>query len=108
MSNKQRWHLSYVVKACPEGLTRAQVPAEAGAADAVLLISIVLPPTGEYSQMTVSLDGRTGEPLSAVEEFKAWIMLAGGLKDNVTLDPGRRAFAEDVFNAFWDAIRVEH
>lgn len=59
----QKWHLLYTTKCVPEGLTREDIPRETGACDAIVVLSIVLPPTGEYSQLVASLDGRTKEEL---------------------------------------------
>lgn len=102
------YRLTYKFEAHPEGLKREELPADHGACDAMLLVSMIYPPDGSYSQAVVGVDGRNtatgpnGErlELAAKEQFKAWIMSAKYFAELEGLDPGRRLFAAEVFDHF--------
>ena len=78
-----------------------------GLTDACVFISMLFPPDGSYSQALASLeDGRTREPLSGDDLFKAWIMMAGQIQDNPTMGNGKREFVRTVWATHVDAIRM--
>ncbi len=56
-----------------------------GLCDAMILISIVRPPDGSYSQLLMSADGETHSELTQKDIFKAWLMLGFSLSDNGAL-----------------------
>ncbi len=78
----------------PEGATQAEIPAGIGAADALLIASLLRPPDGSLSVSFLNADPSTPDGrLDADEQFKVWVMLAanlagqlreGGRKDLVT------------------------
>lgn len=52
-----------------------------GLSDALVLFSLIYPGTGEFSQMFVSKDGRTGKNLADKELFKVWVLLGKTLSN---------------------------
>ena len=46
-----------------------------GLTDALVLFSLIYPKTGEFSQMFISKDGRTGKSLSDEELHKVWVLM---------------------------------
>lgn len=67
----------------------------------MLIGSMLHPADGSYSQTYWTFDGRNeGKEMSADDEFKFWIMMAGTLRDKPDLSPGKKAFAADVFETF--------
>lgn len=108
----QKWHLLYTTKCVPEGLTREDIPRETGACDAIVVLSIVLPPTGEYSQLVASLDGRTKEELPTKDLWKAWVLMGANLlsRKTVELDESRRWVIEgaiDRWRSWMEAVEKE-
>lgn len=75
-----------------------------GSCDAAVLLSILFPEDGSYSMLLRSLDGRSGEPLSDAEVFKAWWMLAKRLGDSTTLEPRRAVLAKATFEMIAEEI----
>lgn len=100
----QLYHLLYTIKAIPEGLATEDVPRETGACDDIVVLSIVLPPTGEYSQVYQAVKGSTKTAMPVKDVFKAWIMLAGQLMGQTDLDPGRQVFVEMVWNMWMKVL----
>lgn len=72
---------------------------EDGGADALILISCLYPAGGSYSQAVVSMDGRTGNPVTSKDLFKAWLMLGAALGDKEDLDYYRRELAKAPLDA---------
>lgn len=100
-----RYPLTYDVKAIPGGATAEEARvAGLGAADAVVLTSIVRGDDGSVSHLTLSLDGATGKPLPDDEVFKAWALLTHRLAESPTLGPGKRALCVLVDMIVRDAI----
>lgn len=100
------YHLTYEMKAHPEGLTRDQVPKDRGACTAAFLLSLLYPEDGSYSVAAVSFDGRTGAPLENedAELWKAWVMLAHRLAQSETLSPNKRELCREVFKVVTNAV----
>ena len=95
-----KYHLRYKIEAVPEGFDKEEALRDGcGAATAIILHSILFPEDGSYGHITASLDGRTGQPLSSMELFKAWTMMAHEVAAHTDLEPGRRALAANVQNA---------
>ena len=100
-----KYHLTYKVETHPEGLDKKDIdPNERGACTAIVLGSLLYPPDGGCSTAFLTLDRRTGKPLSDDELFKVWAMLAARLKDSSELGPGRRAVATVAFESVRQAI----
>jgi hypothetical protein len=53
-----------------------------GLCDALLLVSIIKPEDGSYSQMLLSRDGKEMRELTQEELFKVWSLLGVSLYDN--------------------------
>lgn len=60
------YRLTYAFDKHPEGIKKEDVPAGRGACDAVLLASIIYPPSGALSVQFVGHDGRTDGELADV------------------------------------------
>ena len=100
-----RYPLTYEVKAIPGGATAEEARvAGLGAADAVVLTSIVRADDGGVSHLTLSLDGATGKPLPDDELFKAWALLAHRLVESPTLGLGKKMLCALVDKTVRDAI----
>lgn len=56
-----------------------------GLCDSIAVISIIYPPDGSYSQLTLSQNGMTEEELTQDDLFKAWHMLGMQLRRNNAL-----------------------
>lgn len=99
-----KYHLTYDAKAHPEGIEKEQVPDGQGGCTAVVIGSLLYPEDGSYSTVFASLDGRTGEPLSDDELWKAWTMLTHQLGMSPTLTPNKKALCNEVFGIVKQAI----
>ena len=112
-NEEQTWHLGLAFYPWDEPKTRDEIATffedlghdKFSAADAFVIMSIVLPPDGSYSQMVYSADGKTKKSVTPADQFKAWIMMSHYLMKHPDLDEGRRAFAAEVFEMmqqmFW-------
>jgi hypothetical protein len=102
---KTTYPLSYRLDHRPEGIPREQIERDGlGAADAVILISIIRPEDGSLSTVITSLEGATGQEISDIELFKAWTLMAKRLSESKTLEPGKKALAGNVFEDVRQAI----
>lgn len=100
------YRLTYTVEAPPEGLTAAAAKARGiGAADALVVVSIVRGEDGSVSYASLSLDGATGKLLPHEELFKAWTAMAQLLSASPDLGPESRAVCALVTDMVRDAIR---
>lgn len=71
---------------------------DVGAADALFIVSIIRPPTGEFSIHTFSIDGQNkGIPLSKVDLFKIWSLMACNLSKQAKYE-WQKFIAKDAFN----------
>lgn len=77
----------------PGGYTREEI-GDKGGADALIGISIILPPDGSYSQALFSIDGKEDRELTQKEIFKAWLMLGLSLHDKGELKGWQADFAK--------------
>lgn len=76
-----------------------------GGCDAILVHSILHQPDGGRSELTASLDGDTGKPLTDNELFKCLVTLAHQLSEST--EPGfvgRKEFCKGIFEAVRDAV----
>ncbi len=99
----EKYYLTYCIEARPDGITAEQIQeaeGDLGGCDAVVLCSILYPEEGGCSVLAVSLDGRTGEPLSTLEVFKVWGMLAHTL-----IDAGLPLWADTIVRAAFGSIQ---
>lgn len=62
-----------------------QIDDDHGLCDALFFVSIVLPSDGSYSQMVITVNGQTKEPMSDKEVFKVWMTLGLSLADRGNL-----------------------
>jgi hypothetical protein len=63
--------------------TKAECLEAGGGCDALVLISMLFPEDGSYSQQVVSFDGRAGgDPISDSDLWKVWAMIAAQLAQN--------------------------
>lgn len=93
--NEHRYALKYTW--LPEtkkgGYTREELE-DKGGADALIGISIILPPDGSYSQAVFSIDGKENRDLTQKEIFKAWLMLGLSLHDRGELKGWQKDFVK--------------
>lgn len=99
-NDEQTYRLTYAVKQPAEPVAVADVPTEAGAADALVLLSRNYAAEGGVSQVIASYDGRRAgaQPLDPREVFEAWMLMAETLCNDVELDEGRRLAAWTAFS----------
>jgi hypothetical protein len=106
-----RYYVKYKAEKLDPPLTKEEFLATAdyeddwGAADAVFIVSMLYPSDGSYSQLTLSMDGRTGEPLEPDEQWKVWTVLAAVLAQREDLSAGRRALCKLVHDHVCAAIK---
>lgn len=58
-----------------------QLAVDYGLCDAFMFVSVLLPPDGSYSQMIISSNGKTQQPMTDKEKFKVWMTLGLSLAD---------------------------
>lgn len=75
------------------GFTKDEL-GDCGGADALIGISIILPPDGSYSQAVFSIDGKENRELTQKEIFKAWLMLGLSLHDQGELEGWQKDFVK--------------
>ena len=79
-----------------------------GGCDALVLVSMMFPADGSYSQAVSSFDGRTGgHPLHDSELWRVWSVLAAQLAGSETLRkqwPKRHALVDEVHERIRAAI----
>lgn len=108
MSEERKYKLTYRLFPHPEGVTKEQIEAmddqeHLGACDRIIVHSILDTRDGGLSSMIMSINGHTGEPMPAEEEWKHWTLMAHDLMKK--LPPGgRRDLAALVHEAVRDAI----
>ena len=74
---------------------------EDGLTHALLLVSCLFPPDGSYSQLLLSLDGRTNDDMTTHDIFKAWILLAPTLlRREDELTPLQKQILTDAFEVW--------
>jgi hypothetical protein len=102
--DSSRYPITYRVEHHEEPWTRAQVlDAGRGACDAIVTVSIIRCEHG-VSQLVVSLDGDTGEELTADELWSAWTAWAYDLMQREDLGPGKRTQCRLVHEQVEEAI----
>lgn len=103
----KNYFLTYKLERHIDGLTREEVPADMGACDAGVFLSMIYPEDGSFSMAVVSMDGRTGEPVSDNELFKVWTLIAHRLAESSELPDGpgtKRDLARKLFQIVSDTI----
>lgn len=90
------------------GMTADEVKtAGLGACDAVVIHSILFTADGGRSEVIVSVDGKTGDPLPAIELWKSWVMMALHLSEATDLDDGKKSLCKDVFESIMSFVMGE-
>lgn len=94
MGNNMNHHyrLRYDLKIEPGTFTKADANGK-GLTDSLILISMLYPADGSYSQAMVTNDGK-GDPLSANEIWKAWAVLTSALASRKDLHESKRELCE--------------
>ncbi len=81
-----------------EALELTKEDPDSGAADALFFVSVLKPKSGEFSIATLSMDGQNkGKPLSEIDLFKIWSLIACGLSKKAAHE-WQRFIAEEAFN----------
>lgn len=93
--------LEYTIDNCQQG--EAQLALN-GACDAILCIPVQYPEVGRPSLDIVTVDGRTGTPMPSIEQFKAFVALAGKLSLSQDLPPHWRALCDAIPAAMHEFI----
>lgn len=107
MSSSRTYPITYELTQQDPPLTKEEVRElgrNVGAADALIVLSIIFPEDGSYSMQPASIDGRTGSGLSAKEIFKAWLMLTAWIGQLPDLDDLRREMAKHTFETISEVI----
>jgi len=112
MADEHLYYLNYRLDARPDGFGREEAKALTeeglGSCDGMFLAPIIWPEdeggNTHSSTQLMSMDGRTGEELSAHELFSVWSMMSKMLSEHPDLDPGRKEFTSHVFEAIRAAV----
>jgi len=103
-----RYRVTYVVEHHTPGFTAAELEAKhndfLGAADAVVILSIMRSDEDGFSLMPMSVDGDTGLEISEDELWKCWALLAARLAKSLALPAAKRSFSAKVFAAIQAAV----
>ena len=99
-----KYHITYSVTPHLEGLEQEEIPADHGACTALIVGSLLCPEDGSLGIAFRSLDGRTGQPLSDAEMWKAWTLWAKRLSESPDLGEGKKGLCKLVFDAVCAAI----
>jgi hypothetical protein len=74
-----------------------------GACDAIIIHSIIFPPDGSRSEVIYG-KGADGEPITDIEMFKSWTMMASRLAASKELDTDKKQLCGEVFEQIRMAI----
>lgn len=97
--------LTYEVTPRPERVTADWVREHGlSACDAVVILSMLYPDDGSFSLLPISLDGRTGEPVTDNELWKVWTLIAHNLAQSADLSEGKRALCATVFDMVREVV----
>lgn len=99
-----KYHVTYSVTPHLEGIEKDEVPADHGACTALIVGSLLYPEDGSCGIAFHSLDGRTTQPLSDAEMWKAWTLWAKRLSESPDLTEGKKELCKLVFDAVCAAI----
>lgn len=75
-----------------------------GYTDALIVISILFPEDGSRNELTRTIDGNTGKPLSDLELFKTWNIMAKKLSESKELESFYKDIAREAFEIIRDTI----
>jgi hypothetical protein len=103
-TEEQTYHVIYNVEPRPEGIKKSDIPKTHGAADAVLICSMLYPEDGSFSLVLYGGDGRTGKDLHPNEIFKVWTLMAKNLSEDEDLSPARRELCLQAWEIWRDAV----
>lgn len=104
LDQKDLFSISYHIKHHPEKVKKEDLPDGYGATDCLLIMSRLMAEDGTEDYAFLSLDGVTGESLTPQEVFKAWVILANMLKDNLPENDLRRELCKDVLNIVYQHL----
>ena len=74
-----KYHLTYQLKAHPEGIEREEIPEGHGGCDAMVMVSIIRADDGALCLKVLSLDGTHAGQISGNELWQAWMVMAAKL-----------------------------
>lgn len=101
---KDRFSITYNIKHHEKGISKEEVSPTDGATDCIFVMSKLIEEDGKEDYAFVSLDGTTGSSVTPEEVFKAWVILAGMLRDNLKPGDIRRDLCADVLNIVYQAF----
>lgn len=101
---KDEFSITYNIKHHEQKVSKKDLPPGWGATDCILVMSRLKMQDGTEDYAFLSLDGETGDSLSPPEVFKAWVILANMLKDNLAENDLRRELCKDVLNIVYQHI----
>lgn len=96
------YRVTYLVEPCK--LSREEVKDGWGAADALVIGSLIFPEEGGVSYQMATIDGRGPGPVGSDDVFKTWVFMAHELSQREDLSENKRELCEHVFRAVQDAI----
>lgn len=106
--SRDHYKVKYVLQPESGRFTADECAEAGGGCDAFVLVSILHPEDGGYSQAVVSFDGRSdGAPLTDADLWKVWSMLGAQLAGSANLReewPNRHALADEVHERIRGAI----
>lgn len=92
----------------PEGYEKEDASDGKGLTDSLIVISIIHPEEGGYSQALFTYDGLEGRELTQKEIFKAWLMLGLSLHDTGELKGWQSDLVEMNANIFRSMFNHNH
>jgi hypothetical protein len=75
-----------------------------GLTDAAMIVSIIKPKDGSYSQMLMTHDGQTKKPLTQKDIFKVWLTLGISLSDTNELKGWHKEVVDSVTRLVRDML----
>lgn len=110
MGDKLKYHALLKLETRKEGVEKKDVPEGVSAATGYLIVSIILPKDGSYSQMWYTVDGRSDKPFEdeGIAVFKAWSLMAESLGKKTDLPDWQRKIAQDTFESLRKRMLSAH
>jgi hypothetical protein len=104
----KKYNLKYSWDAVAGNFSKEDIKGEHdGLCDAMMVVSILFPEDGSYSQMIMSADGRTGKELSQDDIFKVWQMIAFTLERNNGLEGWHKEIIKQVCLSIRQIIKAQ-
>ncbi len=99
-----KYHLTYEMKAYPEGITKEEVPPGCGACTTMIIAGVAMGDDGSSSHLFASKDGRNDQEVSDNDMFRTWTLMAKQLSESEELSDDKKAFCKEIFEIIRQAV----